>query len=96
MARGAFTLGYTHSATRELGDLPRQIRRRLRRKIESIRADPRGARDAAPLWGEWEGHWKLVIGEYRVIYRIEDRAARVVIVRIRHRSQAYELDDGGC
>ena len=96
MARGAFTLGYTDSAARELGDLPRQIRRRLRRKIESIRADPRDARDAAPLWGEWEGHWKLVIGEYRVIYRIEDRVARVVIVRIRHRSQAYELDDGGC
>ena len=96
MARGAFTLGYTDSARHELGELSRRIRRRLRRKIESIRADPRGAQDAAPLWGEWEGHWKLVIGEYRVIYRIEDRAARVVIVRIRHRSQAYDRGNGTC
>lgn len=94
MAGGAFTLGYTDSAKRELGDLPRQVRRHVRRKVENIRADPRGAQNAAPLWGEWEGHWKLIVGEYRVIYRIEDRAARVVIVRIRHRSQAYERGDG--
>jgi mRNA interferase RelE/StbE len=96
VARGAFTIGYTDSAAHELGDLSPRIRRRLRRKIESIRADPRGARDAAPLWGEWEGHWKLVVGEYRVIYRIEDREARVVIVRIRHRSQAYDRGNGEC
>jgi hypothetical protein len=35
VARGAFTIGYTGSATRELGDLSRRGHRRLRRKIES-------------------------------------------------------------
>ena len=62
----------------------------MRRAVETLQTDPRRAQDTAPLWNEWEGHWKLVIGEYRVVYRIEDSAARVVIVRVRHRSQAYE------
>ena len=42
------------------------------------------------LWGEWEGYWRLRVGEYRVIYEIDDRAHRVIIIRVRHRSEAYD------
>ena len=42
------------------------------------------------LWGEWEGYWRLRVGEYRVIYEIDDRAHRVIIIRARHRSEAYD------
>lgn len=42
------------------------------------------------MWGEWDGYWRLRIGEYRVIYEIDDKAERVRIVRVCHRSQAYE------
>ena len=41
------------------------------------------------MWGEWEGDWRLRVGEYRVIYEIDDRAHRVIIIRVRHRSEAY-------
>jgi mRNA interferase RelE/StbE len=40
--------------------------------------------------GDWEGYWRLRVGEFRVIYKIDDRAAQVTILRIRHRSEAYE------
>jgi mRNA-degrading endonuclease RelE of RelBE toxin-antitoxin system len=46
------------------------------------------------MWGDWEGLWRLKIGEYRAIYDIQDRAALVTIRRIRHRSQVYELPLG--
>jgi mRNA-degrading endonuclease RelE of RelBE toxin-antitoxin system len=26
------------------------------------------------MWGEWEGYWRLRVGEYRVIYEVDDRA----------------------
>ena len=42
------------------------------------------------MWGEWEGYWRLRVGEYRVIYEIDDRAHRVIIIRVRHRSEAYD------
>lgn len=46
------------------------------------------------FWGEWEGYWRLRVGEFRVIYEIEDRVARVTILRIRHRSEVYEGGPG--
>ena len=31
------------------------------------------------MWGEWEGHWRLRVGEYRIVYVIDDRRRRVII-----------------
>ena len=42
------------------------------------------------MWGEWEGDWRLRVGEYRVLYEIDERAHRVIIIRVRHRSEAYD------
>ena len=39
------------------------------------------------LRGDWEGYWKLRIGDYRIIYRITDGAVEVQYVR--HRREAY-------
>jgi mRNA interferase RelE/StbE len=33
--------------------------------------------------------WRIRIGDYRVVYEIDDDAARVVIVVIAHRRDAY-------
>ena len=52
-------------------------------------ADPR-AELAILMWGEWEGDWRLRVGEYRVLYEIDERAHRVIIIRVRHRSEAYD------
>lgn len=87
----AFTIVYKPSAERELAGLSRRVRRQIRREIQrKLVSNPREAPGTDYLRAEWEGHWKLRVGEYRVIYEIEDRATRVRIVRVRHRSQAYE------
>jgi mRNA-degrading endonuclease RelE of RelBE toxin-antitoxin system len=43
------------------------------------------------MWGAWEGYWRFRVGPgaYRVIYTIEDRIRRVLIIRIDHRSRVY-------
>ena len=33
--------------------------------------------------------WRIRVGDYRVIYRIDDTACEVVVLRIAHRRQAY-------
>ena len=57
-----------------------------------ISRNPRGALIVvrARMWGEWESDWRLRVGEYRVIYEVDDRAHRVTIIRVRHRSEAYD------
>jgi mRNA interferase RelE/StbE len=86
---GGFDVGFNTSGSRDFLDLPRVIRRRIRRILSVLRRDPR-AEPAALMWGEWEGYWRLRVGEYRVIYEIDDRAHRVIIIRVRHRSDAYD------
>ncbi len=34
--------------------------------------------------------WRIRVGNYRVVYSIDDRNKIVDIIRIRHRSEVYE------
>ena len=54
--------GFNASGSRDFLSLPRPIRRRVRRRITILRRDPR-AEPATLLWGEWEGYWRLRVGE---------------------------------
>jgi len=64
---------------------PRDRTRILYRIEEILREDPRGG---DPLHGEFEGLFKLRVGDYRVIYALLGQD--VLVLRIRHRSKAYE------
>ena len=39
------------------------------------------------LSGEWDGYFRLRVGDFRVIFQITPDA--IVIVRVRHRSEVY-------
>lgn len=43
----------------------------------------------APLRPPFEGLWRARRGEYRIRYRIEEAARRVVVLDIDHRRDAY-------
>jgi mRNA interferase RelE/StbE len=42
------------------------------------------------LKGDYAGYYRYRIGEYRVIYSIDDKRVQVFVVAIAHRSEAYE------
>ena len=42
-----------------------------------------------PLRRELEGYWSARRGAYRVMYRLDDSAETVVVVRIEHRADVY-------
>lgn len=42
-----------------------------------------------PLQRELAGYWSARRGSYRVIYRLDEDAAQVLVVRIEHRSDVY-------
>lgn len=74
-------------ADRELQKLPR---REFRVAIESITAlavDPRPS-TAGNLTGVAHG-MKLRVGNYRVLYTVEDAARTVRIFRVQHRGSVY-------
>lgn len=79
------------SAVRELEKLDRQIARRilsfLRDRIAMLE-DPRSIGEA--LRGSRLGEfWKYRVGDYRIVAAIEDRAVRILVVRIGNRREVY-------
>ncbi|MEO7868972.1 MAG: type II toxin-antitoxin system RelE/ParE family toxin [Candidatus Limnocylindria bacterium] len=75
------------SATRELGALPQPTRGRVVRAIEALASDPRPT--GAKLLSEPGRRWRLRVGDYRILYWLDDDRVVVVVVRVRHRSNAY-------
>jgi mRNA interferase RelE/StbE len=37
-----------------------------------------------------DNEWRIRIGDYRVIYTIDDRSLHVDVTRVRHRSEVYD------
>ena len=82
-----YTIEFTASALREFRALDRQIQRRVSAQIEELRDDPFPP-GVQKFQGE-AGHWRIRIGNYRIIYRIEKLRVVIVIVKIGHRREVY-------
>ena len=63
---------------------PKKVKRILREITAVLGEDPRSGE---ALHGEFEGLYKLRLGEYRVIYALIEEG--VLVLRVRHRSKAY-------
>ncbi|MGH9441439.1 MAG: type II toxin-antitoxin system RelE family toxin [Thermoanaerobaculia bacterium] len=76
------------SAERDLRNLPSQIQDRVMAVIGRLANNPR-PRGVKKLRG---GHhlWRLRVGDYRVIYEIQDQRHVVDVSHVRHRREAYE------
>lgn len=76
------------SARRELDNLTDSLIARLVPKIESLAANPRpsGCR-------KLRGHkdlWRIRVGDYRILYIIDDDRKELSVTRVAHRRDVYE------
>jgi mRNA interferase RelE/StbE len=70
---------------RDLRRLAPSTKRRIEDALEEMRANPRAK---AVKLAHAEGYRRRV-GDYRIIFLIDDRARRVLIARVKHRRDAY-------
>jgi mRNA interferase RelE/StbE len=82
-----YKLTFARSASRELQRLDPPIARRVLSAIEKLGQNPRPS-GCLKLIGS-ANDWRIRIGDWRVIYAINDEKLIVDIVAIRHRSDAY-------
>lgn len=76
------------SARKELESLPNSVLARVIRKIESLALDPRPA-GCKKLKG-YKDLWRIRIGDWRIVYIINDTARLVSVTRIAHRREVYD------
>lgn len=75
------------AAIRDLRKLEKRDQRRIGDRIEALALEPRPA--GMELLRGREGFVRVRVGDYRIIYLVDDGAREVLIVKIRHRRNAY-------
>ena len=76
------------SAKKELRDLPSEALGRVLPRIRELVGDPRPA-GCKKLHG-YKDRWRIRVGNYRIVYTIDDERRGVDVTRIAHRKDAYE------
>lgn len=83
-----YSLDIKPSAQKELDGLDDSPFIRIDAKILALAENPRPA-GCRKLKG-YKDQWRIRIGDYRVIYIIDDGAKAVIVTRIAHRREVYE------
>ena len=83
-----YTILFNRSAEKELDSLEKILIKRIVPKIDGLAQDPR-PRGCRKIVGE-KNLWRIRIGDYRVIYVINDAEHTISVTGVRHRSKAYE------
>jgi len=77
----------TPAAERERRKLPNDIRTRINQALLDLEVNPRPA-GSTKLIGH-KDRWRIRVGDYRVIYIIDDPAQQLTVLRIAHRREVY-------
>ena len=82
-----YKISVARSARKELQVLPLDVAERVLQKIESLAvfARPVGCKK---LSGSVD-LWRIRVGDYRVVYRIDDERHMVDVTVVRHRRDVY-------
>ena len=85
---GNYSVEVKPPARKELEELPNDLLARVIRKIESLGNAPRPA-GCKKLKG-YRDQWRVRVGDWRVVYVIDDAAKLISVTRIAHRREVYE------
>jgi mRNA interferase RelE/StbE len=82
-----FTVRLPVRVAKRLDQLPREIRRKVVSKLESLEHNPRPV-GAEKLSGS-DSLYRIRAGDWRVIYAVQDQELVVLVIRIGHRKDVY-------
>lgn len=83
-----YTVDFTTGAAKETRKLDPGVRRRVLISIAELGTDPR-PNGCKKLAGEQDA-WRIRIGNFRVLYEIQDNILTVTVVRVAHRREVYQ------
>lgn len=83
----AYEIEFTRAAVKAFDKLQVKDRRRLSDALDELERDPhsQGSRKIAGS----EGLFRVRVGDYRIVYRVEEEQLVVLVVRLGHRKDVY-------
>ena len=83
----AYKLLYKKLAVKDIRTLTPQIQKRLKAKLEFFIAQDNPLEFAEPLTKPADAQYRFRVGNYRVLFDIED--GNIVVLHIQHRREVY-------
>jgi mRNA interferase RelE/StbE len=83
-----YVITFVRSARKELEALPNSLIVRIFSKIQNLSIEPRP--DGCRKLQGFANLWRIRIGDYRVLYSVDDNNEMIDIIAVRHRREAYE------
>ena len=83
----SYSIVYKPSVEKDLRSLPRSTVARVIKRIDTLRDNP-VSRYSVKLTGS-KGLYRIRVGDYRVVYGVDQDAKRVTIHYVRHRRDVY-------
>ena len=81
------SISISDEAAKQIRRLDKPIRERIRKRIRELAKTPRPA-GAQRL--RKRPDWRIRVGDYRIVYRIEDQELVVLVVKVGHRKDVYQ------
>ncbi|WP_375506459.1 type II toxin-antitoxin system RelE/ParE family toxin [uncultured Nostoc sp.] len=78
----SYQVALAPSAVQRIAELESEVQQQLTQKLEELALNPH-PEDAHPL-KDTERLYKVRLGEYRIIYQIEDQPLLVTLIKIAH------------
>lgn len=82
-----YSISFARSARKELEHLSGELAERILAKIETLAENPRPV-GVIKLHGQ-KNLWRMRVGDYRVVYSIDDFSKMIDVSVIRHRRDVY-------
>lgn len=83
----AYRIKIDKKAQRQFESLAISVQNKIEKKIDDLAQNPR-PHGVEKLAGE-EDLYRIRVGDYRVIYQIQDKILLVLVVKIGHRREVY-------
>ena len=83
-----YTVEIAPAAERQLRKLDTTVRRRIFVKLDSLKKNPRPP-GVEKLWAD-ENLYRGRAGDYRIVYEIDDRITRVLVLKVGDRKEIYK------
>ena len=84
----SYSVRISPAASREIRKLDRPVQKRIIDKLDELERDPR-PNGIEKLSGSDEPRYRVRVGDYRIIYRIDDKILTVLVLKIGDRKEIY-------
>jgi mRNA interferase RelE/StbE len=82
-----YQIEFLKTAEKEFYKLPKEIQKRIAKKLQSLKINPYLPDVKALKNGQ--GRLRVRVGDYRIIYKVENDHLVILIIKIGHRKNVY-------